>query len=170
MYAHGQLCQKLPTSFPKWLFHFAFSSINMNAPFCFIIKWYWVPEWKNTTERHWNDERQNSLSLTTPERLPPGAEWQEPGETYTWRWPAGFGWPDVQAGLRKGRGTRDQIANICWILQKAREFQSSIYFCFIDYTKAFAWTMTNCGKLLKCWEYQATWPASWEVCMQVKKR
>ena len=45
--------------------------------------------------------------------------------------------PDVQAGLRKGRGTRDQIANIHWIIKKAREFQKNIYFCFIDYAKAF---------------------------------
>ena len=45
--------------------------------------------------------------------------------------------PDVQAGFRKGRGTRDQTANICWIIEKAREFQKNIYFCFIDYTKAF---------------------------------
>ena len=45
--------------------------------------------------------------------------------------------PDVQVGLRKGRGTRDQIANICWIMEKAREFQKNIYFCFIDYVKAF---------------------------------
>ena len=45
--------------------------------------------------------------------------------------------PDVQAGFRKGRGTRDQIPNICWIIEKAREFQKNIYFCFIDYTKAF---------------------------------
>ena len=45
--------------------------------------------------------------------------------------------PDVQAGLRKGRGTRDQIANICWIIKKAREFQKNIYFCFMDYAKAF---------------------------------
>jgi len=45
--------------------------------------------------------------------------------------------PDVQAGFRKGRGTRDQIANICWITKKAREFQKNIYFCFIDYAKAF---------------------------------
>ena len=45
--------------------------------------------------------------------------------------------PDVQAGFRKGRGTRDQIANICWIIKKAREFQKNIYFCFIDYAKAF---------------------------------
>ena len=45
--------------------------------------------------------------------------------------------PDVQAGFRKGRGTRDQIANTCWIMEKAREFQKNIYFCFIDYAKAF---------------------------------
>ena len=45
--------------------------------------------------------------------------------------------PDVQAGFRKGRGTRDQIANICWIIEKAREFQKNIYFCIIDYAKAF---------------------------------
>ena len=45
--------------------------------------------------------------------------------------------PDVQANFRKGRGTRDQIANICWIMEKAREFQNNIYFCFIDYAKAF---------------------------------
>ena len=45
--------------------------------------------------------------------------------------------PDVQAGFRKGRETRDQIANICWFIEKAREFQKNIYFCFIDYTKAF---------------------------------
>ena len=45
--------------------------------------------------------------------------------------------PDVQAGLSKGRGTRDQIANICWIIEKAREFQKNMYFCFTDYAKAF---------------------------------
>ena len=45
--------------------------------------------------------------------------------------------PDVQAGFRKGRGTRDKITNICWIMEKAREFQKNIYFCFIDYAKAF---------------------------------
>ena len=53
---------------------------------------------------------------------------------------------DVQAILRKGRGTRDQIANICWIIEKVREFQKNIYFCFIDYTKAFVWITTSCGK------------------------
>ena len=45
--------------------------------------------------------------------------------------------PDVQAGFRKGRGSRDQIANICWFIEKAREFQKNIYFCFVDYAKAF---------------------------------
>ena len=55
--------------------------------------------------------------------------------------------PDVQAGFRKGRGTRDQIANICSIIEKAREFQKNIYFCFIDYAKAFdVWITINCGK------------------------
>ena len=54
--------------------------------------------------------------------------------------------PDVQAGFRKGSGTRDQIANICWIIKKAREFQKNFYFCFIDYAKAFLWITINCGK------------------------
>ena len=51
--------------------------------------------------------------------------------------------PDVQAGFRKGRGTRDQIANIHWIMEKAKQFQKNIYFCFIDYAKAFVWITTN---------------------------
>ena len=51
--------------------------------------------------------------------------------------------PDAQAGFRKGRGTRDQIANIHWITEKAREFQKNIYFCFIDYDKAFDWVDHN---------------------------
>ena len=55
--------------------------------------------------------------------------------------------PDVQAGFRKGRGTRDQIANICWIVEKAREFQKNIYFCFIDYAKAF-----DCVDHSKLWK------------------
>ena len=63
--------------------------------------------------------------------------------------------PGVQAGFRKGRGTRDQIANIHWIIEKAREFQKNIYFCFIDYAKAFVWITTN-WKILKRWEYQTT--------------
>ena len=79
--------------------------------------------------------------------------------------------PDVQAGFRKGRGTRNQIANIHWIIEKAREFQKNIYFCFIDYAKALdVWITINCGKFWKRWEYQTTWPASWETCMQVRKQ
>ena len=57
--------------------------------------------------------------------------------------------PDVQAGFRKGRGTRDQIANICWIMETAREFQKNIYFCFIDYAKAFDLWITTNWKILK---------------------
>ena len=67
--------------------------------------------------------------------------------------------PDVQAGFRKGRGTRDQIANIHWIIKKARELQKNIYFCFIDYAKAFDHNKL-CGKFLKRWECQATLPVS----------
>ena len=63
--------------------------------------------------------------------------------------------PDVQAGFRKGRGTRDQLASIHWIVKKARVFQINICFCFIDYAKAFVW-ITNSGKFLKRWEYQTT--------------
>ena len=78
---------------------------------------------------------------------------------------------DVQAGFRKGRGTRDQIANIHWMMEKAREFQKNIYFCFIDYAKPLTvWLTINCGKFWKRWEYQTTWPASWEICMQVRKQ
>ena len=64
--------------------------------------------------------------------------------------------PDVQAGFRKGRGTRDDIASICLIIKKAREFQKNIYFCFIDYTKTSVWITTNHGKFLKRWAYQTT--------------
>ena len=79
--------------------------------------------------------------------------------------------PEVQAGFRKGRGTRGQIDNICWIIEKAREFQKNIYFFFIDYVKAFDCVDHHkLWKLLKRWEYQTTWPASWETCMQVKKQ
>ena len=79
--------------------------------------------------------------------------------------------PDVQGSFRKGRGTRDQIANIHWIMEKAREFQKNIYFCFIDYDKALTvWITINCGIFFKTWEYQTTWPASWEICMQVRKQ
>ena len=79
--------------------------------------------------------------------------------------------PDVQASFRKGKGTRDQIANICWIMEKAREFQKNISFCFINYAKAF-----DCGNHNKLWKIlkemgkQTTWPASWETYMQVRKQ
>ena len=78
--------------------------------------------------------------------------------------------PDVQAVFRKGRGTRDQVANISWSIGNARECQKNIYFCFIDYDKAFVWLTTNCRKFVKKWEYQTTSPASWEICIQVKKQ
>jgi len=57
--------------------------------------------------------------------------------------------PDVQAGFRKGRGTRDRIANICWIMEKAREFQKNNYFCFINYAKTFVWITTSYGEFLE---------------------
>ena len=79
--------------------------------------------------------------------------------------------PDVQAGFRKGRETRDQIANIRWIIKKAREFQKNTYFCFIDYAKAFdSVDHQNCRKFLNRWEYKTTWPAFWETYMKVRKQ
>ena len=79
--------------------------------------------------------------------------------------------PDVQAGFRKGTGTRDQIANILWIIAKARKYQKNTYFSFIDYTKAFDCVDHNkLWKILKEMEYQTAWPASWETCMQVRKQ
>ena len=88
--------------------------------------------------------------------------------------------PDVQTGFRKGRGTRDQYANILWIMEKSREFQKNMYFSFIDYAKAFhcvdhnkLWKILKemgIPKKKKKWEYQTTWPASWEICMQVRKQ
>ena len=79
--------------------------------------------------------------------------------------------PDVQAGFRKGRGTRDQIANTRQIIEKSREFQTNIYFCFTDCAKAF-----NCVDHHKLWKILKEMgipdplPASWETCMQVKKQ
>ena len=65
--------------------------------------------------------------------------------------------PDVQAGVRKDRGTKDQIVNIFWNIEKPREFQKTIYFCFIDYAKPLTVGITiNCGKLFKRWVYQTT--------------
>ena len=65
----------------------------------------------------------------------------------------------------------DQIANIHWIIEKVREFRKNIYFCFIDNAEAFVCVdQINCWKFWKRWEYQTTWPASWETCMQVRKQ
>ena len=71
--------------------------------------------------------------------------------------------PDVQAGFRKGRGTRDQIANICWITRKTSASLTTLKHLTV-------WITTNCGKFFKQWEYQTTWPASCETCLQVKKQ
>ena len=77
--------------------------------------------------------------------------------------------PDVQAGFRKGRGTRDQIANIHWIMEKAREFQKTSISALLTMPKPLTmWITINCGKFWKRWEYQTTWPAFWEICMQVR--
>ena len=79
--------------------------------------------------------------------------------------------PDVETGFSKGRGTRDQTANIHWIIKKAREFQKNIYFCFIDYSKALDCVDHNkLWKIQKRWEYQTPRPASWETCMRVRKQ
>ena len=76
---------------------------------------------------------------------------------------------DVQAVFRKGRRTRDHIANVCWIIKTVRKFQKNN--CFIDYAKVFDCVDHNKpGKFFKRWEYQTTWPTSWEICMQVKKQ
>ena len=79
--------------------------------------------------------------------------------------------PDVQAGFRKGRGTRVPIANIRWMTEKAREFQKNIYFSLLTMPKPLTmWITINCGKFWRRWEYQTTWPASWEAYMQVRKQ
>ena len=79
--------------------------------------------------------------------------------------------PDVQAGFRKGRGTRDQIANIHCVIKKAREFQKTSTSALLTMPKPLTVCFTtNCGKFWKIWEYQTTWPASWEICMQVRKQ
>ena len=76
-------------------------------------------------------------------------------------------WTIFKLDLEKAR---DQIANICWIIEKAIEFQKNTYFCFIDYIKAFHCGPQQTGKFLKRWKYHTTWPASWEICMQVKNQ
>ena len=76
--------------------------------------------------------------------------------------------PDVQASFRKGRGTGDQITNIRWIIEKARE--TSISALLTMPKPLTVWITINCGKFWKKWEYQTTWPASWEICMQARKQ
>ena len=79
--------------------------------------------------------------------------------------------PDVPVGFRKDRGTRDQIANIHWIIKKARKFHRNIYFCFLAMPKPLTVQITtNCGKFFKRWEYQTTLPASCKICMQIKEQ
>ena len=78
---------------------------------------------------------------------------------------------DVQAGFRKGRGTRDQVANICWIIENQESSRKTSTSALLTMPKPLTvWTTTNCGKFLKRWKYQTAWPASWEICMQVKKQ
>jgi len=79
--------------------------------------------------------------------------------------------PDVQAGFIKGRGIKDQTANICRIIEKAREFQRKSSSALLTILKPLTvWITTNYGKFLKRWEYQTTLPAYWEICVQVKKQ
>ena len=78
--------------------------------------------------------------------------------------------PDVQAGFRKGRGTRDQISNICWIIEKARVPEKHLFLLYWLCQSLWLWITINCGKLFKRWDYQTTWSASWEICMQVRKQ
>ena len=79
--------------------------------------------------------------------------------------------PDVQAGFRKGRGTRDQIVNIHWIIEKAESSRKISTSALLTMPKPLiVWTTVKSGKCLKRWEYQTTWPASWETCMQVRKQ
>ena len=79
--------------------------------------------------------------------------------------------PDVQAGLRKGRGTRGQIANFHWIIEKARNSRKTSTSALLTMPKPLTlWITANCGKFWKRWEYQTTWSASWETCMQVRKQ
>ena len=78
---------------------------------------------------------------------------------------------DLQAGCRKGRGTRDQIVNIRWIIEKQENSRKTSTSASLTMLKLLTvWVTTNCGTFLKTWECQTTWPASWEICMQVKKQ
>ena len=77
---------------------------------------------------------------------------------------------DVQAGFRKGKETRDQIANIRWIIEKQENSRKTSTSLLTTPKPLTMWIMTICGTLLKRWEYQTTLPTSWEICMQVKKQ
>ena len=78
--------------------------------------------------------------------------------------------PDIEAGFRKGRGTRGQILNIHWIIEKAREFQKTSASASLTMLKVWFCGSQQTGEFFKRWEYQTTLPASWEICMQVKKQ
>ena len=79
--------------------------------------------------------------------------------------------PDVQVGFRKGRGTRDQIANIRWIMERQESSRKTSISAWLTTPKPLTvWITINCGKFWKRWKYQTTGPASWEICMQVRKR
>ena len=94
------------------------------------------------------------------------SKFSKPGFDNTWS--VNF---HVQDGFRKGRGNRDQIANIRWIIEKAREFQKKISTsALLSMTKPLTVWITSCGKFFKKWEYQTTLPVSWETCMWVKKQ
>ena len=78
---------------------------------------------------------------------------------------------DIQTGFKEVRGTRDQIANICWTTEKASECQKTFTSALLTTSKPLTvWITTNCGKFFQRWEYQTTWPASWEICTQVSKQ
>ena len=79
--------------------------------------------------------------------------------------------PDVQAGFRKGRGSTDQVANIRWIIRKQESSRKTSASALLTTPEPLTiWITTNCGKFFKRWEYQTMWPASWEICMQVRKQ
>ena len=79
--------------------------------------------------------------------------------------------PDVQARFRKGRGTGDQIANICWIIKKSKKDpEKRLLMLYWLHLSLWLWITINCGKFLKRWEYQTTWLNSWEICIQVRKQ
>ena len=79
--------------------------------------------------------------------------------------------PVVQAGFRKGRGSTDQVANIRWIIRKQESSRKTSASALLTTPEPLTiWITTNCGKFFKRWEYQTTWPASWEICMQVRKQ